>query len=92
MGQAVSFELRMGHKHTQVTKLGKAHREKPEKKNHSKNHFFKDFDEFHNFGLEMQTKAEGKIITKMSSKYLCMILVYVTLTKYFALKFSIGRV
>ena len=40
----------------------------------------------------MQTKAEGKIITIMSSKYLCMILVYVTLTKYFALKFSIGRV
>ena len=50
------------------------------------------FDEFHNFGLEKQTKAEGKIITKMSSKYLCMILVYVTLTKYFAPKFSIGRV
>ena len=41
--------------------------EKPGKKDHSKNHFFKDFDEFHNFGLEMQTKAEGKIITIMSS-------------------------
>ena len=68
MGQTVSFKLRMGHKLTQVTKLGKAHRGKArKKKNHSKNHFFKDFDEFHNFGLEMQTKAEGKIITIMSS-------------------------
>ena len=64
MGQAVSFELRMGHKHTQVTKLGKAHREKPGKKIQSKNHFFKDFDEFHNFGLEKQTKAEGKPLLK----------------------------
>ena len=67
MGQAVSFKLRMGHKLTQVTKLGKAHRGEARKKDHSKNHFFKDFDEFHNFGLEIQTKAEGNIITIMSS-------------------------
>ena len=63
MGQAVSFELRMGHKHTQVTKLGKAHRGEARTKGPLKEPFFKDFDEFHNFGLEMQTKAEGKIIT-----------------------------
>ena len=86
MGQAVSFDLGMDHKLTQVTKTGEG---TPRKKPRP---FFKDFDEFHNFGLEMQTKAEGKIITKMSSKYLCTILVYVTLTKYFAPKFSIGRV
>ena len=34
------------------------HTGKPEKKNQSKNHFFKDFDEFHNFGLERQSKEE----------------------------------
>ena len=31
MGQAVSFENRMGHKHTQVSKLGKAPRERQRK-------------------------------------------------------------
>ena len=46
---------------------GKHTEEKPGKKDQSKNHFFKDFDEFHNFGLEMQTKAKGKIIINNAS-------------------------
>ena len=66
MGQAVSFDLGMDHKLTQVTKTGEGTPRRSQE-DHPKNHFFKDFDEFHNFGLEMQTKAEGKIITIMSS-------------------------
>ena len=38
---------------------GKARKKEPIKKP-----FFKDFDEFHNFGLEKQTKAEGKSLLK----------------------------
>ena len=58
MGQAVSFELRMGHKLTQVTKTGEGTPRRSQ--DHPKNHFFKDFDEFNNFGLELQTKSRRK--------------------------------
>ena len=62
MGQAVSFKLRMGLKHTQVSKLRKALQEARNNKSRKrkKKHFFKDFDEFHNFGLERQSKEEVK--------------------------------
>ena len=58
MGQAVSFKLRMGLKLTQVSKLRRAlqgARNKNQDKE-KKKHFFKDFDEFHNFGSR---KTEG---------------------------------
>ena len=51
----------------------------------------RDFDETHNSGLEKQTKAEGN-----HYYYVFYIPLYdtsiVTLTKYFAPKFPIGRV
>ena len=52
MGQAVLFKLRMGLKLTQVTKLRKALQgaRKNEQIKRKKKDFFKDFDEFHNFG------------------------------------------
>ena len=60
MGQAVSFENRMGHKHTQVSKLGKAPQERQRKEGLcQKNPRQRDFDETHISGLEKQTKAEG---------------------------------
>ena len=48
-------------------KTGEGTPRRSQEKGPFKEPFFKDFDEFHNFGLEMQTKAEGKIITIMSS-------------------------
>ena len=59
MGQAVSFENRMGRKHTQVSKLGKAPRERQRKEGLYQKPRKRDFDETHNSGLEKQTKAEG---------------------------------
>ena len=49
---------------------------------HPKNHFFKDFDEFHNFGLELQTKAKGKIITNNVSLIHLYNTCYITLTQF----------
>ena len=69
MGQAVSFKLRMGLKHTQVSKLGKAHQE-ARKKESIKKPFFKDFDEFHDFGLERQSKEEVILfVSNISVRY-----------------------
>ena len=48
----------MGHKLTQVTKTEKRHSQEPETtiQGMKKEAFFKDFDEFHNFGSR---KTEG---------------------------------
>ena len=51
-----------------------------EKPGPSKEPFFKDFDEFNNFGLELQTKAEGKIITTNVFLIYLYNTCYVTLT------------
>ena len=81
MGQAVSFDLGMDHKLTQVTKTGEGTPRRSQE-DHSKNHFFKDFDEFHNFGLELQTKAKGKIITNNVSLIHLYNTCYITLTQF----------
>ena len=61
------------------------HSKEPETINQDKEkkkHFFKDFDEFHNFGLELQTKAKGKIITNNVSLIHLYNTCYITLTQF----------
>ena len=69
MGQAVSFKLRMGLKHTQVSKLRKALQGARNNKSRKrkKEAFFKDFDEFHNFGSERQSTEEVILFVSITS-------------------------
>ena len=62
MGQAVLFENRMGHKHTQVSKedWDKAPQEGQEKQNQSRNQEKETLMSLINSGLEKQSKAEVK--------------------------------
>ena len=63
MGQAVSFILRMGQKHTQISKRKKrkmAPQEGQKRKDQSKKQRKKDFDDIHNFGSRIEEQSRRK--------------------------------